>query len=137
LLKVARQRIVRRMDWITLLVILAVVAAYLLYKQLGLVKAGQARELLRQGAKVIDVRSPAEFESGHLPGVINIPLGELAERIGGEVANKEQAILLHCLSGGRSGLGKRILRSNGYTNVHNLGSYGRAEKVLSGGAGHG
>lgn len=91
-----------------------------------------ARDCLKRGAKVIDVRSEAEFQEKHLPGTLNIPLNGLRDRIGRHAPSKEQAILLHCLSGGRSGIGKSILRKMGYRNAFNLGSYGRAQKVLAG-----
>ena len=89
-----------------------------------------ARKHLAAGALVIDVRSPEEFRSGHVPGAINIPLGELRESLPGRVTDKNQVLLLHCLSGGRSGIARRQLRSLGYPNVFNLGSYARAERVV-------
>jgi len=46
------------------------------------------------------------------------------------VPDKNQVLLLHCLSGTRSGIAKRQLKSMGYQNVFNLGSYGRAGKIL-------
>jgi rhodanese-related sulfurtransferase len=45
--------------------------------------------------------------------------------------NKEQPLLLHCLSGTRSAAGEDTLKRMGYQNVLNLGSYGRAQKILS------
>jgi phage shock protein E len=124
-------RILRRMDWVTLLVILAAIAAFVLFKQLGLVSPDRARTLLQQGAKVVDVRSVSEFQAGHWPGVLNIPLGELKDRIGQAVPDRSQPILLHCHSGGRSGVARRVLHGLGYTNAHNLGSYQRAGGILS------
>jgi rhodanese-related sulfurtransferase len=44
--------------------------------------------------------------------------------------NKAQPLLLHSVSGTRSGMGKAMLRRMGYPNVFNLGSYGRAERIL-------
>jgi phage shock protein E len=96
----------------------------------GSVPAGKAREFLRQGAKVIDVRSAEEFRAGHLPIAINIPLGELTESIGRHLPNKDDVVLLHCLSGGRSGIGTRLLKRLGYRKAYNLGSYRRAEQIV-------
>lgn len=112
------------------LIVVAVVAALFLLKRLGQITPAQARALLRDGAIVIDVRSPSEFARGHLRGAVNIPVGELAERIGRQVPDKTRPVLLHCLSGTRSGMGARSLRGLGYANVHNLGSLGRARRVL-------
>ncbi len=120
------------MDWVTVLVGGGGIAAFLGWKQLSLVGATAAREHLKQGAKVIDVRSPQEFGSHHLSGAINIPLGELAERIAAKVPDKDTVLLLHCLSGGRSALAKRTLKGLGYTRAFNLGSYRRAEKIVRG-----
>lgn len=120
------------MEWITVLIVLGVAAVFLGLKKLGTVSPDAARDYLRQGAKVIDVRSPEEYRARHLPNAINIPLGELESRIGRHAPNKEDVLLLHCLSGGRSGLGSRVLKRMGYTKVFNLGSFGRAEKIVGG-----
>ncbi|MCB1124978.1 MAG: rhodanese-like domain-containing protein [Verrucomicrobiae bacterium] len=108
----------------------AVIAAVVLLKRLGQISAAEAQALLQQGAVVIDVRSPGEFARGHLRGAVNIPVSELGERIGRKVPDKSRPVLLHCLSGARSGMGARALRSLGYTTVHNLGSLGRARRVV-------
>ena len=108
-----------------------VIAAFLIFKQLNAVKPATAREWLKKGALVIDVRSEAEFQEKHLPGAINIPLNRLGEEIARHAPKKEQPLLLHCLSGTRSGMGTSALKKMGYQNVFNLGSYGRAEKILS------
>jgi len=108
-----------------------VIAAFLIFKQVNAVKPETAREWLKKGATVIDVRSEGEFKEKHLPGAINIPLGRLGDEIARVAPNKEQPLLLHCLSGTRSAAGEAALKKMGYRNVLNLGSYGRAEKILS------
>jgi phage shock protein E len=118
------------MNSLTLIVIAGIVVAFLLLKRLTLVTPATARELLNQGALVIDVRNEGEFRARHLPGASNIPLGRLTYEIARRAPNKEQPLLLHCLSGARSGMGKSALKRLGYRNVFNLGSYGRAEKIL-------
>jgi phage shock protein E len=118
------------MDFVTWLVIGGVVAAFLLLKRLTLVGPAAARDWLNKGALVIDVRSEGEFQERHLPGAINIPLGQLREEIVRRAPDKEQPLLLHCLSGARSGLCRRILKQAGYGHVFNLGSYGRAARIL-------
>ena len=112
----------------TWIIIGTVVAAFLIFKQLNAVKPATAREWLKKGALVIDVRSESEFQERHLPGAINVPLNRLGEEIARRAPNKEQPLLLHCLSGTRSGMGTSALKKMGYRNVFNLGSYGRAEK---------
>jgi rhodanese-related sulfurtransferase len=63
-------------------------------------------------------------------GTINIPLDRLREEILHNAPDKELPLLLHCLSRTRSGVGKSSLRGMGYRHVFNLGSYGRAERIL-------
>ena len=119
------------MTFTTWIVIGTVIAAFLIFKQVNAVKPETARGWLKKGATVIDVRSEAEFQEKHLPGTINIPLDRLGDEIARVAPKKEQPLLLHCLSGSRSGAGEATLRKMGYRNVFNLGSYGRAEKILS------
>jgi len=120
-----------RMNWLTWIIIGGAITAFLVLRRLTLVRPEVARDCLKKGAAVIDVRSEGEFQQKHLPGALNIPLNRLRDQIGRHAPNKEQAILLHCLSGGRSGIGKSILKKMGYRNAFNLGSYGRAEKILA------
>jgi phage shock protein E len=120
------------MTLVTWIVIVGAVAAFLLVKRLTQVNPAAAREWLNKGALVIDVRSKGEFDERHLPGAINIPLDRLGEDIARYAPNKEQPLLLHCLSGTRSGMGTSTLRKMGYQHVFNLGSYGRAEKIVGG-----
>ena len=117
------------MNLVTWIVIAGAVVAFLLLKRLSLVTPSTAREWLNKGALVIDVRSEGEFQERHLPGAINIPLGRLGDEIARRAPDKEQAILLHCLSGTRSGMARSMLKRMGYRNVFNLGSYGRAAGI--------
>lgn len=120
------------MNWTTLFIILAVIAAFFIFRRMSLVSLADAKQYLRSGALVIDVRGSDEYNSGHLSQSVNIPLGELSERIPAVCPDKNRIILLHCLSGGRSGMAAGTLRSLGYKNSYNLGSYSRAEGILSG-----
>jgi phage shock protein E len=119
-----------RMNWIFLAVVVAVLVGLWRLKQSSLVSAEKARQLLGQGALVVDVRSPGEFASAHLARAINIPLSDLSEAAPRRFPDKNQVILLHCLSGGRSGIARQRLKNMGYPNVFNLGSYSRAEKIV-------
>jgi len=118
------------MSWSSVLIIGLVLAVFLGLKRLGLVSAGVARKYLEAGAVVVDVRTVGEFRSGHLSNAVNIPLDELQRRLPGRVPDKNQVLLLHCLSGTRSGIARRALKTMGYTHVFNLGSYGRAKSIL-------
>jgi phage shock protein E len=117
------------MDWKTAVIIAAVVVAFIVWKRVTLIPVATASDHLRQGALLIDVRTSDEFAGRHLPGAVNIPVSRI-EEIEQRAKDKEQVLLLHCLSGTRSGFAVRKLKSLGYTRVYNLGSYSRAEKVV-------
>ena len=76
---------------------------------------------LEQGAQIVDVRSPAEFNASHFPDSINIPLGSLPGRAG--KLNKEKPVLLCCASGARSGMAVAILKQQGFKEVLNIGPW--------------
>jgi phage shock protein E len=107
-------------------------AAFLLVKRAGLISPRDAQAYLKSGALVIDVRTAGEFNSGHLPSAINLPLDEIEAGLPGRVADKTQVILLHCQSGMRSGLAKRKLNRLGYSKAYNLGSFERAAQIVNG-----
>lgn len=68
-----------------------------------------AKALLQSGAKIVDVRTPAEFSSGHVKGAINVPLQEFQSRMSELKAIKEP-IVLCCMSGARSGQALSMLK---------------------------
>lgn len=91
----------------------------------------EARKHLRNGAALVDVRTPAEYKSGNLPGAINIPVETIQTGITNHVTDKGRVILLHCRSGRRSAVAEKELRQLGYTNAFNIGSFQQAERVVS------
>jgi phage shock protein E len=123
------------MKWTTLLIIAAVIVAILLLKRTSQISARDAVAHLKQGALVIDVRSPGEFNSGHLPSAINIPLDVIATALPVRVPDKNQVLLLHCQSGMRSAIAVGKLKSIGYANTFNLGSLSRAKATVDGASG--
>jgi phage shock protein E len=118
------------MDWLAWTVIGGCIATFVIFKRLAFVAPAKARESLKAGGIIIDVRSEAEFKEWHLPKALNIPLDRLGNEIARRAPDKNRPILLHCLSGGRSGIGRSILKRHGYLNVSNLGSYQRARKII-------
>ena len=120
------------MDNTTIWIVAGVIAAIWVFKRMLFISPGAARKHLLEGALVVDVRSAGEFRSEHLPRAVNIPLGDLQKCLPSSVKDKNQVLLLHCLSGTRSGIAKRQMKSMGYQNVFNLGSYGRAKSIVSG-----
>lgn len=67
---------------------------------------------------VFDVREADEYAEAHIPGVTLIPLGEVPDRVA-EIP-KDKTVILTCRSGNRSGQAATWLRSQGYSDVHNL-----------------
>lgn len=69
---------------------------------------------------VMDVREPAEYTAGHLPGAFNIPRGVLEFKIGAhpDFQDKQDAhIIVYCQTGGRSALAAEVLNKMGFNNA--------------------
>lgn len=79
-------------------------------------------ELINQGAIIVDVRSKGEYSGGHIKGSLNIPLDQLNDNLK-KFKSKGQPILTCCASGMRSASAKGMLKSKGFTNVHNAGAW--------------
>lgn len=101
-----------------------------LRKILGLTPAADYGTLVKAGAKIIDVRSAQEFQSGHVPKAINIPLDQLASQLH-RLKDKQQPIITCCVTGARSGNAKRILQAKGYQQVYNGGNWARLGRKIS------
>lgn len=120
------------MNLTAVLITLAVILAIILLKRSGQLSSSDALAHLKNGALVIDVRTPGEFNSGHLKSAINLPLDQIETALSRRVQDKSKVLLLHCQSGMRSGTAKKKLKALGYTNAFNLGSYERAVQIVEG-----
>lgn len=80
-------------------------------------------ELVKQGAIILDVRTHAEYASGHIAGSINIPVDQLGRNLT-KLRDKNTPIITCCASGARSGTARRSLLGLGYSQVYNGGSWG-------------
>ena len=67
---------------------------------------------------VVDVRGQAEWDAGHLPGAVHIPLGTLPTRL--DELPRDTPVVLQCQSGGRSSIASALLQAHGFQNVTNL-----------------
>jgi rhodanese-related sulfurtransferase len=94
----------------------------ILQKLFGLGTAADFAELVKKGAVILDVRSKSEFESGHIKGAINIPVDVLKNNLS-QLKDKNKTIITCCASGMRSASAKSILKTHGYTDVHNGGGW--------------
>lgn len=100
------------------------VAAYFLFLKGGDVSGAEARQLVQDGARLVDVRTPAEFAAGHIDGAVNIPVQQLDARLH-ELQPKDRPLVVYCRSGHRSGNAARLLKSAGFPAVHDLGPMSR------------
>jgi phage shock protein E len=82
--------------------------------------ASSIKERIAAGARIVDVRSVAEFKDGAYPGAINIPLSLIPLKMS-ELEPKDKPIVLYCASGARSGQAARLLKAAGFTDVVNAG----------------
>ena len=85
-------------------------------------------QLVQEGAKIIDVRTPGEYQGGHIPGSVNIPLNELPGKL--KQLDKSKPIITCCASGMRSGSAKSLLTANGFTEVYNGGGWSGLQQRL-------
>lgn len=85
----------------------------------GVVDVPTAIALVAAGIQVVDVRTPAEFAAGHVPGALNIPFEEM-ERRHAELGPASTPVLLYCRSGRRSGIAAQVLRSKGFDRLYDF-----------------
>ena len=93
-----------------------------LIKNLFGVKKTNYAQLVKEGAIILDVRSKGEYASGHINGSINISVDQLAINLH-NFKDKTKPVITCCASGMRSASAKSILKSNGFTEVHNGGGW--------------
>ena len=85
-------------------------------------------QLLKEGAVILDVRTKSEYQQGHIKGSINVPLNNLSNHY--SKLKKDKAIITCCASGMRSAQAKSILKSNGFSEVHNGGGWSSLQSKL-------
>jgi rhodanese-related sulfurtransferase len=73
-----------------------------------------------QAPLILDVRTEKEYADGHIPGALNIPHDQLADRLSEIDAAKTEEIVVHCRSGHRAGIAEKVLIEAGYSNVRDL-----------------
>ena len=85
------------------------------------------KEMVKQGAMIVDVRTPAEYHGGHIKGSVNIPLQVLDKNI--VKLKKDKPVITCCASGMRSGSAKSMLKAKGF-DVHNGGGWNSLQSKL-------
>jgi phage shock protein E len=77
-------------------------------------------QILKDGATILDVRTPGEYAEGHVKGSVNIPLDKLEQQLKKIPAGKP--VITVCRSGMRSGQAMQMLKAHGF-DVHNGGPW--------------
>jgi rhodanese-related sulfurtransferase len=84
--------------------------------------------VVKDGAFLVDVRTPAEFAEGNVKGSVNIPLDQVQNQLAKFKAKEN--VVVFCRSGNRSSQAKSILEQNGFNNVTNGGTWQDIELLL-------
>ena len=90
-------------------------------KLFGMGPSVDYKNLVANGATIIDVRSKGEYAGGHIKGSVNISLDTLGNNL--SKLDKNKTIITCCASGMRSASARSILKSKGFTDVHNGGGW--------------
>ncbi len=96
----------------------ALVGLNILHGVFKQIHVGEVRNLVESGACIIDVRTHEEFETGHLIGAVNIPLGEIRQRTSEIPHNRP--VYLHCRTSQRSYNAIMALKGCGFINIFNI-----------------
>jgi len=83
----------------------------------------EAKEMMdTQKVIILDVREQDEYDSGHIPGAVLLPVGSIDEDTAAEVIpEKDSTVLVYCRSGNRSKTASSALAELGYTNIYEFG----------------
>jgi phage shock protein E len=79
---------------------------------------------------IIDVRTEAEWNNGHIEAALLIPYEQIGKRIGAVAKDKTQRIYVYCSTGRRSAIAKKTIDKMGYRDVVDLGSLENAARIL-------
>ena len=95
----------------------------------GVYDCESVKKMLESGARLIDVRTPAEFAQGALPGALNVPLQTIPSA--SSRFKPDDTLLVYCRSGSRSMFAQQYLQRMGFSDVHNIGAYGMMASCLN------
>ena len=109
-------------SWVLLAIFLALIVSRVRAAQRTPEQVAAMRQLVARGGQLVDVRSPGEYQAHHLEGALNIPLGSLQARAS-ELGDPAEPLVVYCASGQRSARAAGALRSMGFKQVHDLGSW--------------
>jgi rhodanese-related sulfurtransferase len=87
-------------------------------KQIGIVQATQLSN--RSNALFLDIRDTADYNTGHIPDAVHVPLKQLNERASELEKFRERPVIAYCRSGSQSNSAGSLLKKAGFENVYNL-----------------
>ncbi|WP_281613942.1 rhodanese-like domain-containing protein [Flammeovirga sp. SubArs3] len=93
-----------------------------LRKLFGLGPKVNYKELVANGAKILDVRSEGEFASGHISGSVNIPVDQIPKRMP-EVLKLQEPLIVCCKSGMRASMAMAQIKKAGVKEIYNAGGW--------------
>jgi len=95
------------------------------------ISSANAKKIQDDGrAFIIDVRTQGEFDSGHIPGAYLMPLDTLPDSFLTDFPDKDFVYIIYCRSGNRSSQAARILLSEGYQYIYDMGGIGNWDYEL-------
>lgn len=100
--------------------LVASLASFLVWRFLNgdtpLTKPGAGVPKLKPGARIVDVRTPAQYRTSHLQGAINVPVQALSKRQA-ELGPQDGQVVVYCNSGASSAKAAELLRNAGFSDV--------------------
>jgi rhodanese-related sulfurtransferase len=115
-------------------ILISIVAVFLIFKLFGLlsrlgIKQISPRDLdQRKGMVLLDVRPDKEYEQGHIPGAVHVPLTDIGSKV--KKLKKDKELVVYCRSGNQSIWAIKRLMGMGYKNLYNLKGGYRAWKRI-------
>lgn len=113
----------QRIIWVIVALAVAAVIGWNLFRPAGgagirNVDAAGAQEAISQGAQVVDVRSEGEFQLGHIPGALNVPIDQFEAQAASW--DRDRLYVVYCATGARSATAVDIMKRLGFTNVRHF-----------------
>ena len=105
-------------------VLVSIMAIYLIFKlfgflgRLGIKQLGPKELDQKKGMMILDVRTNKEYERGHIPGALHVPLSDIGDKL--KKLKKDKELVVYCQSGNRSIWAIKRLMGMGYKNLFNL-----------------
>ncbi len=105
-------------------ILIGIAALYLIVKFFGFLSRLGIKQLSpkefdqKKGMMVLDIRTDKEYEKGHIPGAVHVPLADIGDRV--KKLKKDKELVVYCENGNRSIWAIKRLMGMGYKNLYNL-----------------